>query len=309
MPAEAMPRVRRDDVVSNANDSYWLTNPLVPLEGFSPIIGAERTTRSLRTRAGLSFIAEALKGGAKATPEKLQSMLFSHRNYGAELLLDDVLKLCAAPVEPVVLAGGSVDITPSCRALSQWNRKETVDSRGGHVWREFWRTASRVPGLYRVPFDAADAANTPRGLAVDQPGVREGLRRSLAQAQQRLAQFGIAPDATLGSIQYENRNGERIPIPGGDGATGMWSVISSELKRDGYSPILAGNSYIQVVGWNADGTVDPRGILTYSQSDDPASPHYADQTRLYSQGQWLRLPFYEKDILADKNLKTLRLTQ
>ncbi len=309
MPAQAMPRLRRDDIVSNANDSHWLSNPLSPLEGFSPIIGAERTTRSLRTRAGLSFIAEALKGGAKATPETLENMLFSHRNYGAELLLDDLLTLCTSPVEPVVLSTGSVDITPSCRALSQWNRTETVDSRGGHVWREFWRLAARIPGLYRVPFHAADATNTPRGLAVEQPGVREGLRRALAQTQQRLAQFGVALDATLGTIQYDVRNGERIPIPGGEGSTGMWSVISSELKKDGYSPILAGNSYIQVVGWNADGTVDPHGILTYSQSDDPASPYFADQTRLYSKGQWLRLPFYEKDIVADKNLKTMRLKQ
>ena len=309
MPAQAMPRLRRDDVVSNANDSYWLSNPLSPLEGFSPIIGAERTARSLRTRAGLSFLAEALKGGTKATPETLENLLFSQRNYGAELLLDDLLTLCTAPVEPVILSNGSVDIAPSCRALSQWNRKETIDSRGGHVWREFWKVAARIPGLYRVPFNAADAASTPRGLAVEQPGVREGLRRALAQTQQRLAQFGIALDAPLGSIQYETRNGERFPIPGGDGTTGMWSVISSELKQDGYSPVLAGNSYIQVVGWTADGTVDPHGILTYSQSDNPASPYYADQTRLYSQGQWLHLPFYEKDIVADKNLRTLRLKQ
>ena len=145
--------------------------------------------------------------------------------------------------------------------------------------------------------------------SADQPAVREGLRRALAQAQQRLAQFGVAADATLGSIQWDDRNGEHIPIPGGDGPSGMWSVISSDLTKNGYSPIIAGNSYVQVIGWNEDGTVDPRGILSYSQSEDPASPHFADLTKLYSAGQWLRLPFYEKDIVADKNLKTLRLRQ
>ena len=87
-----------------------------------------------------------------------------------------------------------------CRVLAVWNRRETVDSRGGHVWREFWRQAVRVRGLYRVPFDPADAVNTPRGLAVEQPGVREGLRRALALAQQRLTQFNVPLDATLGSI-------------------------------------------------------------------------------------------------------------
>jgi len=309
MPPAAMPRIRRDDVVSNANDSYWLSTPAAPLEGFSPIIGAERTARSLRTRAGLAFIAEALKGGAKATPQTLEDMLFTHRNFGAELLLDDVLRLCAGPSEPVVLSGTTVDIGASCRALAAWNRRETVDSRGGHVWREFWRQAARVPGLYRVPFDPTDAANTPRGLAVEQPGVREGLRRALALAQQRLAQFNVPLDAPLGSIQYDMRSGERIPIPGGEGGTGMWSVITTELKPTGYTPIIHGNSYIQVVGWTADGAVEARGILTYSQSDDPASAHSGDLTRQYSKGGLVPLPFYEKDILADKNLRTLRLRQ
>lgn len=309
MPASKMPRLRRDDFVSNQNDSYWLSNPAAPLEGYSPIIGNERTPRSLRTRAGLTFVQEALKSGQKATPATLQNMLFSQRNYGAEQLLDGVLTLCSQSTEPVAMQSGAVDIAPSCKALAAWDRKETVGSRGAQVWREFWRFASRVPGLYKVPFNVSDPVNTPNGLAIEQPGVREALRRSLAQAQARLAQFGIAPDATLGSIQWDDRNGEHIPIPGGDGLTGMWSVISSELTKNGYSPIIAGNSYIQVIGWKADGTVDSQGILTYSQSDDPASPHYADLTKVYSAGQWIHLPFYEKDIAADKNLKTLRLRQ
>lgn len=309
MPPRAMPRLRRTDVVSNANDSYWLTNPAAPLEGFSPIIGGERTARSLRTRAGLQFIAEATANGKKVSAEQLQAMLYSHRNYGAELLLNDVLALCAAPIAPVTTPNGSVDLAAACSALAAWDRKETIDSRGAQVWREFWAFAARIPNAWKVPFDAADAANTPRGLATDNPTVKEGLRRALAQAQQRLAQAGVAPDATLGSVQYEVRKGERVPIPGGAGGTGMWSVITTELKPGGYSPIIHGNSYIQVVGWKADGTVDPRGILTYSQHEDPNTEHGGDLTRLYSKGEMIRLPFSEADIIADKNLRVVRLKQ
>jgi acyl-homoserine-lactone acylase len=32
-------------------------------------------------------------------------------------------------------------------------------------------------------------------------------------------------------------------------------------------------------------------VLTYSQSSDPASPHYADLTALYSSKGWNALPF------------------
>jgi acyl-homoserine-lactone acylase len=309
MPPQRMPRLRRDDFVANANDSHWLTHPAEPLEGYSPTIGPERSGLSLRTRAGLAFVTEALADGARVGPDDLLAMLFSQRNYGAELLLDDLLRLCAGWGHPVELDGATIPIGPACTALRDWNRTETVDSRGGHVWREVWRTAATLPDLWATPFDPADPLGTPRGLAVDDAEVRDALRRALARAVVRLAANGIAPDAMLGAIQFEERNGERIPIPGGEDFAGMWSLTHSELGPGGYTPVTYGNSWIQVVGWNSDGSIDARGLLTHSQSEDPASPHHADQTRLYAEGRWLRLPFREEDILADPNLQTLRLSE
>jgi len=311
MPADNMPRIRRDDYVHNANDSYWLSTPREPLEGYSPIIGSERTQASLRTRAGLSFIEEALASGEKMRPQHIQDMLFSHRHFGAELFLDDVLALCADTSEPVSLNGSEVDISAACLVLADWDRRSDIDSRGAHVWREFWRQAAAIPDRYAVPFDAADPVNTPRELATGQPAVRTGLLQALAHAQTFFQDQGIALDATWGSLQYEPRNDEQIPIPGGDGGAGMWSVITSQFNPEvgAYTPILHGNSYMQVISWDEDGRVDPRGILSYSQSEDPRSAHFADQTRLYSQSQWLDLPFHEEDILADPALQTLTLRE
>lgn len=311
MPADNMPRIRRDDYVHNANDSYWLSTPREPLEGYSPIIGSERTQASLRTRAGLSFIEEALATGEKMRPQHIQDMLFSHRHFGAELFLDDVLALCADTSEPVALDGNAVNISATCTVLADWDRRSDIDSRGAHIWREFWRQAAAIPDRYAVPFDAADPVNTPRELAIDEPAVRAGLLQALAYAQTFFQSQEIALDATWGSLQYEPRNDEQIPIPGGDGGAGMWSVITSQFNPEvgAYTPILHGNSYMQVIGWDEDGRVDPRGILSYSQSEDPRSAHFADQTRLYSQSQWLDLPFHEEDILADPALQTLTLRE
>jgi len=313
IPAAEMPRLRRDDFVVNAGDSHWLTNPAEPREGYSPMIGAERTTRSLRTRAGFALLQEVLALDVKPGPEALQSLLFSHRNHGAEGLLDDVLSLCRGPIEPVLLDTGTVDITPACQALAAWDRTETAESRGSHVWRECWREflrlAADIDDPFRHPFDPDDPLDTPRGLDTANPAVRASLRQALAIAQQRLLTLGIALDAPLGSIQFTVSGGERIPVPGGEGWAGMWSTISAELGPQGYTPILGGNSYIQIVGWNADGSIDARGLVAYSQSDDPASPHHADQTRLYAAGQLIRLPFREEEIAADPNLVTIRLRE
>lgn len=310
LPAQEMPRLKRDDYVANSNNSYWLSNPQQPLEGYSPIIGDEGTTRSLRTRAGLVFIQELLAQDDKISADDMQALIYQHRNYGAELLLDDLLTLCTPGSTPVSVQGVSVDITASCKALAAWDRRNTVDSQGGHVWREFWRTGRKIENIYAVPFNVADPINTPRGLAVDDPVVRTALMKSLANAQRRLTDANIALDARVGDIQFTERNEERIAVPGGEGWAGMWSMIIAKLEQDkGYSPIIHGNSYMQVISWDKEGTLQAKAILTYSQSPEPDSPHNADMTELYTRGQWVNLPFTDQEINADPNYHLLSLVE
>ena len=310
LPAEEMPRIRRKDYVTNSNDSYWLANPDAPLEGYSPIIGPERTARTLRTRAGLNFVQQKLAQKGKLGPQDLQSIIYSQRNYAAEILLDDVLELCARTTEPVVLEDTSVDIIPACAALAAWNRHQGTDSRGAQVWTEFWRIARKIPDVYALPFDVNDPLHTPTGVAIDNGEVAAAVRLALAGAQVTLQAAGIALGARWGDVQFAERNGDRIAIPGGQGWAGMFSMIMADLQKDkGYTPIKLGNSFIQVISWDQDGKLDPRGMLTYSQSQEPESAHYDDLTRLYSDGQWIDFPFSEADIQADPELTVLELVE
>lgn len=310
LPAEEMPRLRRDDYVTNSNDSYWLANPQSPLEGFSPIIGPERTARTLRTRAGLVFVREHLARDNKLTPDDMRELLYSQRNFAAELLLDDVLTACKDGTIVSLREVGDVDIGPGCKVLADWDRSASVDSRGNHVWTEFWRIARRIENIYAVPFDANDPVNTPRGIALDNPAVRTAVRQALAKGQVILHDAGIAVDARWGDIQYAMRNDRRIPIPGGQGWAGMFSMIAADLSQDkGYTPIRHGNSYIQVISWDRQGNLRAGGMLTYSQSQEPESEHYSDLTELYSRGEWIDFPFTDAEILADPDLTTLTLTE
>jgi len=310
MPAEDMPRIHRKDYVTNSNDSYWLSNPDQPLEGYSPIIGSEGSARSLRTRAGLNFVEQALTKKQKLGPDDLQSMIYSQRNFAAEILLDDVLALCGETNEPVILEEKTVDIDAACKALDDWDRHQNNDSRGAQVWTEFWRSAQKIPDIYAIPFDINDPVHTPDGIAVDSEEVATAVRQSLANAQLTLEAAGIALDARWGDIQYAERNGEHISIPGGEGWAGMFSMIVTRLQKDkGYTPIVHGNSFMQVISWDKNGELDARGMLTYSQSQEPESAHYDDLTRLYSDGQWIRFPFSEEQILADPALSVLDLVE
>ena len=298
LPPDEMPRITRTDYVTNSNDSYWLSNPAAPLEGYSPIIGPERTARSLRTRAGLRMVSEFIERGGQVTPADVQGMLYAHRNYSAELVLDDVLRACA----------GEADLANACEVLAAWNRTQQVQARGGHLWREFWNLVSDTPDLWAVPFDLADPVNTPRGLNIEDAVVREAVLTALRSAVDQFAAAEIPLDARLGDIQYATRNGRRIPVPGGDGDTGMFSMIVTELNgQAGYTPITHGNSYIQVISWDEEGQLDPRAILTYSQSPEPDSPYYSDQTEIYAEGGWIKLPFAEWEILAAPVKRQLHL--
>jgi acyl-homoserine-lactone acylase len=68
------------------------------------------------------------------------------------------------------------------------------------------------------------------------------------------------------------------------------------------------NSYMQVVRF-PQGGVEAHTLLSFSLSDDPASPHHADYTRAYSAGQWLRVPFSEAEIKADAAYRSVTIRE
>jgi acyl-homoserine-lactone acylase len=75
----------------------------------------------------------------------------------------------------------------------------------------------------------------------------------------------------------------------------------------GYSEVRTGSSYLQAVGWDGGRCPVARTLLTYSQSSNPHSPHYSDQTRLFSGEKWVRSRFCEKDVLASPALRVVRV--
>ena len=110
-------------------------------------------------------------------------------------------------------------------------------------------------------------------------------------------------------MQYLERNADRVPIHGGSGVLGIFGAIDVDLQQGGYKNPDSGNSYIQVVTWDESDCPIADTILTHSQSTDPASPHYADQSWLYSRKEWVRFPFCEEDIVEQQIGETLILEE
>jgi acyl-homoserine-lactone acylase len=67
-------------------------------------------------------------------------------------------------------------------------------------------------------------------------------------------------------------------------------------ETEGYGQSTYGNSYIQTVTFDENDNVQTEAFLTYSQSTDSGSPHYADFTRAYSQKERHPMSYAEAEI-------------
>ena len=303
-----MPSLQRDDYVGNMNDSYWLANATAPLTGFPPIFGPAGTVeQSLRTRLGHTMALERLAGtdgytGNKASAAIVRDMVLNSRVFSAERFKDEILTLICTPSQWMV-NGATVDATQACATLRAWDNRGNKESRGSHLWDEFW---TRVPttGLYSVPFDAADPLNTPRGINV---AAVTALRQAMATAISRVGQSGFALDAPRGEVLFATKGGAKLPLYGGCGGVGYFTITCSEndITAGGYrmDGQPHGNSYMQVVSFPSGG-VQAHTFLTFSLSDDPASPHFGDYTKAYSAKQWVRMPFSESEITGHPDYRT-----
>ncbi|MGI5452039.1 penicillin acylase family protein [Streptomyces sp. CA-249302] len=304
-----MPTLKDAPYAENSNDSAWLTNADRPLTGYERIFGSIGTQRSVRTRGAIEDVsAMAERGGL--TVKDLQQQEFTNRAPAGDLAAADAAKACAA------LAGGTatgsdgkaVDVSAACPVLASWGRTMDTDSKGALLFDRFWRkfNASVSPGQrWKVPFSAADPIRTPNTLNTAAPG----FATALADTVSELRAAGIALDSRLGDHQFVVRNGQRIPIPGGTEALGVWNKVEPvwNAAQGGYTEITTGSSHIQAVGWDGGRCPVARTLLTYSQSENPDSPHYSDQTRLFSQEKWVTARFCEKDVLSSPALRIVRV--
>ena len=286
-----LPRLMRTDYVTNSNDSYWLSNPKQPLEGFPRIVGPERTARTLRTRIGLIMTQEQIDNG-KFTRRRLQDMVFNDRQYAGELTRDSLVEMCR-----------EMGLGEPCEVLARWDLRENVDSRGALLFRRFWQRAKgAAPSPWKVAFDPNDPVHTPNTLDTDNPQVRQALTDAISD----LNGASIPFDAPLGDFQFVTRNGVRIPIHGGPGADGDFNALNvTWAAGKGPQEVEHGSSYVQVVAFGRGKCPNARTILTYSQSVNPASPFYSDQTQLFSRKQWVPLRFCRKAVVRNTISRTL----
>ncbi len=305
LPAKDMPYEMRSDYVENSNDSYWFANVHKTLDGFGKIIGDEDIAQTERTRLGHKMVNEQLAGGGKFTLASLKKMEFNDRVESAELLLKPVIDYCAA--NPTMLGtSGSVDASGACNALKGWDGRNNLDSKGGLFFQRFIGrlfSSSTVP-VYANAFQVSDPIGTPNGLNTLNPA----LPISFADTVSEFSSQGIPFDATRRNYQTVTRAGVKIPLHGGDYEPyGSFNTIWGPwVPGKGITEVSDGSSFIQAVHLTGAKCPQASMILTYSQSENPKSKHYADQTKLFSKKGWVTDRFCPKQQRRSPGLKVKR---
>jgi acyl-homoserine-lactone acylase len=304
------PKLTRTDYVANSNNSPYLTNPAAPLTGYPGMFDTQ-THLNPRPQLSLQMIAQRVAGTDGLghpgfTLPTLQATMLGNRNYTAETSLADVLAMCRA--HPVLTAsdGASVNVRPACPALAHWDKHANVDSQGAVLWSNFFNdlygdNGSALSPWWRVPYNPAHPLTTPRGVN----GNNRQAQHALADAVEQMNTQHLPLDTTPGRTQRWNA----IPLPGCSDAEGCFNVVRASATA-GDDGALAhgqnwaiGSSFIMATELTPSGP-RTRTILTYSESSNPASPHYSDQTVLFSRERWVTERFTPVQINADPHLQT-----
>ncbi|TPE60496.1 hypothetical protein FJQ54_10855 [Sandaracinobacter neustonicus] len=258
------------------------------------MIGPEGTPQSARTRVGVAQIRERLATDSRIDRDAVKAMLFADRNGMADLLRDDLVARCRATPLVAGADGKPVDLAKACTILAAWDGRDHSSSVGAFLFRRWLERLSFAPSFWRVPFDPAQPLATPRGIAVTDTEALPALAATVAA----ITAEGLAIDAPLGAVQYVERGGERIAVPGGPTPFTYNVMDMSAVPGRGYvDPVLSGATYVAVIGFEG-GQMRADAILASGQSSDPASPLHIDGVRRFSTGNWRRLPFTPAEVEA-----------
>jgi acyl-homoserine-lactone acylase len=338
VPWSELPMTERTDYVFNANDSFWIANGSETLSGdYSILHGEQNTVRSVRTLQNIRTLSDGTGRGADGlfSGEELRDASVANTSYPGSQLAFGLASRCAAvPTVTIpavvnnsgteVIPAGPVDISVACAVIADWGQTFDLDDAGAPLFREWLGRVSALGAwsqIWSVPFDVADPANTPRGMALAPTTGDDLALIALGQAVKVLELGGRTPDATLRETQYAPRAATRIPVHGGLGSDGVANVVSwgglgsstetvpsrgdrvapgTTLTADGY-PINYGTSFIMTVDYTR-GAPRAWALLTYSNTGDRTSPLFDAQLQRFSEKKWRDVLFTNEQIMADPEM-------
>ena len=155
------------------------------------------------------------------------------------------------------------DITDIHNLITKWDRRGNYDNLGAAQWSLFYDHILRI----------LDKNETEVTDTIPEKYFIEGLRKT---KKYLVKNFGRV-DILLGDLQKHVRADIELPVSGLIDMIAPTYVVS---HKNGTYRSVSGESYIMLVKYSKSG-VEIETVLPYGNSNDPTSPHYTDQMRMY----------------------------
>ena len=285
--------------VQNCNSAPWYTNLQAIIDRRKFPADLTPNFNSLRQQHSLLM----LDGDEQLSLEDVKKRKFTMKLLLADRVKEDLLDLARGQTVKGVKLDEAVDL------LTAWDNTVSRDSQASVLFTEFWSAYCKAAGaaqrtdaakVFSEPWDENRPAQTPRGIA-NKAAAREALAATINAIKTKFGRLDVA----WGDIHRLRRGALDVPIGGIDAQSalvefGVFRVIWHEVSEMGKRIATGGDSYVFAVEFTSPPTA--YSITAYSQSSDPASRHYADQSALFAREEWKPAWFAEDDIA--KNLES-----
>lgn len=286
IPFDELPQLLnpRGGYLHNENDPFHFTNlnEVLDPEDFPDYFPKPR----LRQRSQHSLIL--IHGDEKMSLEEVVEKKHSMKMLLADQIKDDLIAILKA-------SKLKKDMKKAVTHLETWDNSVAAESKGGVLFEAWWMAyRNKMSGkeLYADPWSFDRPMKTPDGIASSEVAV-EAFKQAVVEVQKRYGSWDLA----WGEVHRLRHGGLDLPIGGGPGGLGTFRVLWFTSDEDGKRKIRGGD------GWQfaVEFTDPPKAysILAYGQSNNPESPHHADQAPLFAENQMKKVVFSEEDIKAN----------
>jgi len=271
--------------VHNENDAPHFANLRALLDTARFPENVERGELRLRSQHALQLI-----GGR----DRLSLDEVIRRKHSMRMLLADRVKPDLLAAVRRYGAPGDTLLDRAGAVLAAWDNTVAPASRGGLLFETWWRRyqGQARDSAFTARWSWSQLTTTPRGVGQPVRAV-EALRWAAEQVTRRYGTLDVA----WGSVHRVRRGNVDVPVGGCSGALGCFRVLTYDEQPDGIRVATSGDAWVLAVEFGRTG---PRAysVLAYGQSNDPASPHFADQAERFARGEFKPVHFTPAAIRA-----------
>ena len=147
--------------------------------------------------------------------------------------------------------------------IKNWDKKGSYNNLGAAHWSLFYRFILEL--LSENDLKVTD--EIPIKL----------FNKALQKTRKHLTKYFGKVDILLGDLQRHTRGELSLPV---SGLIDMIAPTYVTKYKDGTYRSVSGESYIMLVKYS-DSNIEIETVVPYGNSNDPLSPHYTDQMKLY----------------------------